>query len=898
MRAPAAEPDSSRRTSRQPLLWLAGAFACGIAFAAIAGSSWFAALALSSAIAAGAMAFRSRPIAGYILAAAFFFLGVFCFSLEVANVSHDRIRRIYDEGRISSGTPVEIEGRLVGRPEPAFEGVFITIRAQRLARGGNADPASGSVRMFVPVDGADQAGDLAALELRSGVTIRTACALIREDQFLNPGVTPRRQLLDQQGIDATCTVKSPLLFEVIERPGWTSRADIVYEQRSWLIGQFRMHFSPRTAGVLVASLLGDKYFLDRGTAEVFREGGTFHVLVISGLHITFIGGLVLWIVGRFISDRRWQFAVVCSGLWLYTLAVGAEVPVVRACLMFTVFMFGRALYRSGGTLNSLGLCCLLLLSWRPADLFDPSFQLTVVSVAAIVGMAFPLIEKLRSIGRWMPDRVTPFPPNVPDLLRRSCEMLYWPEGAWEIELGRQIWSGRIHKSPLKRLSEIVRRSAAYLFEGVIVSLVVQLWMLPLLIYYFHRVSPVSVLLNLWVGAVIALESLIAVFAVVFAQFSQALSLPFAAATDILNELLVEVPRLFTHIDLASFRVPVYPGAGKAYYIAYFLAVLLVSAMVYRWQPFALRRPGKASLIVTCAAALLIASFGAIAVLHLWSSPAADGRLHVEFLDVGQGDSAFITFPNGETMLVDGGGRVTYKDRADEDAELFEPDVPRIGEQVVSEFLWEKGYSQIDHLVASHADADHAQGLADVVKNFQVGTIYIGAWPEGESELDELFAAAKNRSVPIRQIGRGDDLNIGGTDLETLWPIKGRELSGSDNDSSIVLRLVFGERSFLFTGDIEQNAENGLTTGATHLKADVVKVPHHGSRTSSSQAFIDGTRAEWAVVPVGRRSRFGHPHREVIERWKLAGTTVLTTGERGMVTAATDGKDLKISTFQP
>lgn len=113
-----------------------------------------------------------------------------------------------------------------------------------------------------------------------------------------------------------------------------------------------------------------------------------------------------------------------------------------------------------------------------------------------------------------------------------------------------------------------------------------------------------------------------------------------------------------------------------------------------------------------------------------------------------------------------------------------------------------------------------------------------------------------------------------------------------------MRLIYKDRSFLFTGDIEQDAENALTSGKTQLNADIVKVPHHGSRTSSSEAFVDRTKAKWAVIPVGRRSRFGHPHPEVTERWKRAGIQVLRTGEKGTVRFVTDGREVKVSTFLP
>ncbi|HLA95659.1 MAG TPA: ComEC/Rec2 family competence protein, partial [Pyrinomonadaceae bacterium] len=232
---------------------------------------------------------------------------------------------------------------------------------------------------------------------------------------------------------------------------------------------------------------------------------------------------------------------------------------------------------------------------------------------------------------------------------------------------------------------------------------------------------------------------------------------------------------------------------------------------------------------------------------------------------------------------------------DED-EAFEPDVPRIGEMVVSEFLWEKGYSSVDYIVATHADADHAQGLADVVRNFDVSTIYFGAMPSGPSEIDELFAAAKRNNIEPKRIGRGDIFEIGGAKLEVVWPVKGDTNTTSDNNSSIVMRIVYGEHVFLLTGDIEHEAEAALVTGGTVLNADVVKVPHHGSRTSSTTAFVDAVKSKTAVISVGRRSMFGHPHGEVVERWRNAGADVMRTGERGTISFTSDGKRIEVGTF--
>jgi competence protein ComEC len=227
-------------------------------------------------------------------------------------------------------------------------------------------------------------------------------------------------------------------------------------------------------------MLGDKYFLDRQTADVFREGGTFHVLVISGLHITFMGGLILLAVRLSTKNRMLQAGIAVSTLWLYGIAVGGEPPVVRACVMFTLMMFGYAFFRTSTLLNALGASVLVLLVWRPSDLFDPSFQLTFVSIAAIVAMGLPLVEHLEAIGTWTPTSTHPFPPNVPNWLRRSCETIYWNQAAWDIERGRQIWFAQLFKSPMKiRIDDLgVRRILTFVFEGVIISLAVQIWLLP------------------------------------------------------------------------------------------------------------------------------------------------------------------------------------------------------------------------------------------------------------------------------------------------------------------------------------------------------------------------------------------------------------------------------------
>ncbi|HEV8593875.1 MAG TPA: ComEC/Rec2 family competence protein [Pyrinomonadaceae bacterium] len=881
--------------ARYPLLLLAAAFAVGAVISKFTETP--SVISGGIVVVCCAIGLVNPRTAVITLALAFVSLGAFCYRIERVNIQPDRLKLVYDENRITSGQPVDVDGTIVSGPEPTGSGFVMTVDARSLTYQETTATASGRARIYVLIRDDAESVEFEKLDLDYGTEVRIACELRREESFQNPGVMPQLEMYDQQGIDTACTVKDPFPIENLGHSVTSVPLRWIFDQRRRLIGGFRTLLEAPAAGVMTASLLGDKYLVDRRTADVFRDGGTFHILVISGLHITFIGWLTLLVVGLFTKRKIWRFLIATGFLWAYTLAVGAEVPVVRASLMFTILLISQVVHRNGTLLNSLGFCALLLLVWQPQDLFTASFQLTFVSVASIVGVAFPLIEKLRAIGSWTPNTMAPFPPNVDKRLRRFCEMFYWHDDAWKIESKQHIWTARIFKSPYLEWLHARGLSglAAYLFEGLLVSAIVQICLLPFLVYYFHRVSFASIFLNLWVGVVLAVETFFAIAAVIVSNISVTLAMPFAAAAEMFNGLLVSLPRYFMHFGSFSSRIPVYPGVGKIVYLMYGMLVAAVAILVFQWEPLRLKDfsiTWKRSIFTLAVAALV---FGSLVVFHPFSSPRPDGRLKVEFLDVGQGDSAFVTFPNGKTMLIDGGGRFSFLGDSNGD---FEADIPRIGERVVSEFLWEKGYSSVNYVVATHADADHIQGLVDAIRNFKVGEVYVGRIPSNDPEFDELKQAIEFENVPTQIVGRGDSMTIGNAKVNFLYPeFDPSQTSPSDNDHSVVLQIAYGSRTFLFSGDVERAAEIDLLRDTDSLRADVVKVPHHGSKTSSSQGLVDAANAKYAVISVGRRSIFGHPHTEVVERWKGSGANVMTTGEKGTVTISTNGEDLNVSTYK-
>jgi len=252
------------------------------------------------------------------------------------------------------------------------------------------------------------------------------------------------------------------------------------------------------------------------------------------------------------------------------------------------------------------------------------------------------------------------------------------------------------------------------------------------------------------------------------------------------------------------------------------------------------------------------------------------------------------------MLIDGGGR-PYIDwnRAEEtDGDTsFERDTRSIGERVVSEYLWSRGLDHVDYILPTHADADHIDGLNDTARNFKVRGAIVSRAPGDDPEYVRFAETMRSSGVTIEKIGAGDVMRFGDVAIGVLWPPPLDEPNAPwRNNDGTTLRLRYGDQVFLFAADIEKEAEARLLSANTDLRSNIVKVAHHGSKTSSTQEFINATRASLAIISVGRTSIFGHPNKEVVQRWRASGAKVMTTGERGTISVVTDGRNVNVETF--
>lgn len=894
--------------SQFPFAWLAICFGVGVwitNFLAISIYFWLVTLITAATAALCLLVVRREKQAVVFLLAAFLASGALLHQIEKQSVAPNRVSRLYDSGQFDFKTRVELVGTLRQEPEQTPGGYFLTLQTETLQFNNSERSAAGEVRLFLPVD-AVQKPDYENLNLRYGAKIKVATRLTRESRFRNPGGLDYRAVLAQKNLDASGTIKEVSDVQKLADAKTFAPLGWLYAWRAKLVQKFNERFSIASAGVLAASLLNNRYYLDKQTAEKFREGGTFHVLVISGVHITFIGFLMAWLTRKITRNLTAQFVAANALLWLYTLAVGAEISVTRAAIMFTLLHAAALFGRENTALNSLGAAALLLLVWRPADLFDPSFQLTFLSVTAIVAVAFPVLTKMREIGAWRPSENTPAPPVCAKWLKTFCEILFWSERNWQQAQKRSVWKAKLFKSDFAKQAEEWHLQIFFqlIFSAVFVSILVTAFLLPLMVVYFHRVSFAALFLNIFVGALIALVSFAGIIAVFIAEISPVLAQPFVAWTELFNFLLINSSTPFINTDFASVRLPVYTGAASVIYSLYYLPLIGLSVFVHRWNPFEQSTVSSQQLsksrrcfylMITVHCSLLT-----VILFHPLSAASTGGRLRIDFLDVGQGDAALITTPNGTTILVDGGGRPSFGTKLMQpngETQIFVPDTNSVGETVVSEFLWEKGLSRIDFIVPTHADFDHIDGLNDVAENFSVQTAFVGRTPANDAEFKHFAEILKKRGVPMVKISRGEVLEIDGIKLEVLHPVFDADPKAVwDNNNSLVFRLIYGSRSFLLTGDIEAKTEKLLSEKPETLVADVVKVAHHGSKTSSTEDFVSATQAKFAVISVGRESQFGHPHPQPLERWQRAKAQILITGEKGTITFNTDGTDLRLETF--
>lgn len=418
------------------------------------------------------------------------------------------------------------------------------------------------------------------------------------------------------------------------------------------------------------------------------------------------------------------------------------------------------------------------------------------------------------------------------------------------------------------------KSLNYLKLSFLASGVAILGTTPFVTLHFNRVSPIGLLTNLliipWVGFLIVP---LALAASILSFFFYPLSTLLIHLNEFITLTLLKVLSFFAAIPFASF----YVSTPTPLEIALFYLILL--SMVHLRKSAGVRF----LLIGLCLALALDLAY--------WNYKDRFRRdLSLTFLDVGHGDSMLVEFPRGKRMLIDGGGSY-YEDRFD------------TGKNVVAPFLWNKKIRTIDYLVLTHPDPDHLKGLHFIASNFRIGQFWsTGLASESDSyrQLEETLSKERIQRFILNE--RVPPLLIDGVTITYFNPPELTERQGMSqdrmwvNNSSLVLKLRFRNISLLLVGDIGLEAEHRMMREGYLLKADLLKIPHHGSASSSSPAFLERVNPAYAILSVGQRN-IGHlPNPEVMRRYQMIGTQIFRTDHHGAITVITDGERVEIKTF--
>ena len=665
--------------------------------------------------------------------------------------------------------------------------------------------------------------------LNFGDTVRVSGKLFEPGGYNNPGGFDYAAYLAQGGMYLIMSVKNAENIELLNRGTGLFRT--IQDWRERIRQSVLSSTSGDGSAILQAMVLGEEGRLTDELRDRFMAAGVTHIISISGSHLGMVAvlcfGLIRWLL--FMLPERFY----------HRLTLHTDPKIVAAWLTLPLVVFYTLL--AGGqvaTVRSL-------------------FMITAGLFAIILDRENALIHSLALAAFFI---LISNPQAIFDISFQlsflSVLVIGYIVSLWnELQLKAET---RFRK---------IRNSALLL---IIISLSTGLATGPLVAYYFNQISCAGIVSNLiivpFAGMVVVPLGL---FSGILSLYTH--NLPLAGLVQTTADAFISAVSFFSRLPFAEFHPPAPEVVWLLFYAVFFVSLFMHTRarLLSRFKPF------ESSSRVSKVPVIGMVFAGVCLLLPLALSFIPQQRTMISFPDVGQGDSTLIELPGRKTILIDGGG--TRDNSFD------------IGRRVLAPYLWNKGIRRLDLVVLSHPHPDHMNGLISILKKFEVAAV----WESGmDSDLpghDEFSRAIDDKKIYRRFVSADDPpAKLGEAMVSVLHPRRGfdahdRQAYAAENNRSLVLQVRSEGKDMLLTGDIGIDAEQDIMRTMPGLKTDLIKVPHHGSKSSSSDALVSQLRPEIAIVTVGRGNPYHHPSDEVLARYEKIGARICRTDSDGAVT---------------